>query len=85
MAATGAGARVAGIGHSALVVGDGVLKIGLPGRAGAGRPGAGVVADLDQATQPVAGQVGADLVPVVALMRGHDVGPDGQLLTAGQG
>ena len=44
-----------------------------------------MVADLDQAAQPVAGQVGADRVPVVAVIGGHDVEPGAQLLTAGQG
>jgi hypothetical protein len=44
-----------------------------------------MVADLDQAAEPVARLVGADLVAVVAVVRGHDVEPHGQLPAAGQG
>src|ERR1700729_3629650 len=79
VAAAGAGPGVAGAGGPAFVVGDGVLEVGLAGGAGAGRPGAVVVADLDQAAQPVAGQVGVDAVLVVAAVHGHGVEPGGQL------
>ena len=44
-----------------------------------------MIADLDQAAQPVAGQVEADLIPVITRMGGHHVEPDGQLLAGGQG
>src|SRR5580693_1300721 len=85
VAAAGAGACVARAGRPAFVVGDGVLEVGVAGGSGAGWPGAGVVADLDQAAQPVAGQVGVDPVAVVAVVGGHDVEPDGELPPAGQG
>src|SRR5215469_8166409 len=49
VAAAGAGAGVAGVGEPALVIGDGVLEVAVAGGAGAGWPGAIVIADLDEA------------------------------------
>ena len=85
MAPAAASARVAGIGLPALVVRHRMLKIGLTGGPGTGRERALVIADLDQAAEPVARRVGVDPVPVVAVVRGHDVEPHGQSLSAGQG
>ena len=85
MAASAAGAGVARVGPAALVIRDGVLEVRLAGGAGAGRERALVIADLDQAAEPVARLVGAGLVAVVAGVGGHDVEPHGQFPAAGQG
>ena len=66
VAAAGPGAGITGAGRSALAVRDRMLEVGLAGGTGTRRPGALVVADLDQAAQPVARQVGADPIAVVA-------------------
>jgi hypothetical protein len=68
VASAAAGARVAGICPSALVVRDSVLPVRLTGGPGAGRERALMVTDLDQPAEPVARLVGVDLVPVVALL-----------------
>ena len=84
VAASAASSRVAPVGLAALVPWDGVLEVALAGSAGAGRERALVVADLDEAAEPVAWLVGAGLVAVVAVVRGHDVEPDGQSPASGQ-
>jgi hypothetical protein len=44
-----------------------------------------VIADLDQAAEPLARLVGADLIPVVAFAGRDDVESQGQFAAAGQG
>jgi len=84
MAAAAAGARIAGIRPAAAVVRDGVLEVGFVGGAGARWEGALVIADLDEAAEPFAWLVGADLMAVVAGVGGHDIEPHGQFSAAGQ-
>jgi hypothetical protein len=43
-----------------------------------------MIADLDEAAEPVAWLVAADLIAVVAGVGGHDVEPHGQFSAAGQ-
>ena len=85
MAAAAAGARIAGIGPAAAIVGDGVLEVGLMGGTGTGRKSALVVADLDEAGELFAWLVGADLIAMVAGVGGHDVEPHGEFSAAGEG
>ena len=85
MAAATAGARIAGIRPAAVVVGDGMLEVRFVGWPGARWESALVVPDLDQAAEPFAWRVGADLMAVVAGVGGHDVEPHGQFSAAGQG
>jgi hypothetical protein len=77
MAAAAASARIAGIRPPAVVEGDGMLEVGLVRGPGAWWEGALVIADLDEAAEPFAWLVGADLMPVVAGVGGHDVEPHG--------
>jgi hypothetical protein len=44
-----------------------------------------MVTDLDQAAEPVARFIGIDAVPVIAIVRGHDVESHGQFQATGQG
>ena len=70
MAGAAACAGVAGAGPAALVIRLGVLEVGVSCVAGAGREGAGAVADLDQVAELVAWLVGGGLMAVVASVGG---------------
>ena len=85
MAAAAASARITGIRPAAAVVGDGMLEVGFVGGPGAWWEGALVIADLDEAAEPLAWLVRADLMAMVAGVGGHDVEPHGQFSAAGQG
>jgi hypothetical protein len=85
MAAAAASARIAGIRPPAVVEGDGMLEVGFVRGPGAWWEGALVIADLDEAAEPLAWLVGADFMTVVAGVGGHHVEPHGQCAAAGQG
>jgi hypothetical protein len=85
VAASASCAGVAHTGASALVIGDCVLEVGLPGVPGAGREGALAVPNLDQVPQQGAWLVGVGLVAVVAARHRDGVQLDAEVASAGQG
>src|ERR1700728_3042442 len=85
VASSAAGARIAGVGLPAFVVGDGMFEVRFMSWSRAWREGALVIAYLDEAAEFVGWLVGVDLVPVVTRVGGHDVEPQGQFAAAGQG